>query len=88
LQLDLGKVGYPKPGAAAQSFASCLRIVDPFTFETVFLQEFENRETVFSVYFSAVVGQAYLFLGVGHEATLQRSCRSAEIQTYALSQDG
>lgn len=56
MNLDFSKVGYPKPGADAQSFASCLRIVDPFTFETVFLQEFENGETVFSAYFSAVVG--------------------------------
>ena len=77
MNLDYAKVGYPKPGPGAKpgtaSFASCLRIVDPFSFETVYLQEFEDKETVFSSYVSKNVGlpgQAYLFLGIGVEATL------------------
>jgi hypothetical protein len=50
------------------NFASCLRIVDPLSFETVYLEEFENGQTVFSSYVSTTVGhpgQVYLFLGVG-----------------------
>lgn len=57
--LDFGKVGYPKPGAGAleaAGFASCVRIVDPYNFETVYLQEFEDKETVFSLYISKNVG--------------------------------
>ena len=38
-EIDFQKVGYPKTDSG---FASCFRIVDPFSFETVFLQEFEN----------------------------------------------
>jgi len=90
LDVDYSKVGYPKP-AVAGGYASCLRIVDPFSFETVFLQEFEDSECVFSMYVSQNVGLpgvAYLFLGIGVEATLQKTCKAAEIQTYMLTQDG
>jgi hypothetical protein len=38
------------------NFASCLRIVDPVSFETVYLEEFENNETVFSLFVSSTVG--------------------------------
>ena len=85
-ELDYDKVGYPKPGAGkmleAASYASCLRIVDPRSFETVYLQEFEEKETAFSLYVSKSVGypgQAYLFLGIGVDATLQRGCKAAWI---------
>ena len=89
-------MGYPKPGGKNQgqmkaNFASCLRIVDPVTFETVYLEEFENKETVFSLFVSSTVGlpgQVYLFLGIGEEATLQRKCSMAYINTYIFSQDG
>lgn len=75
----------------AAGFASCVRIVDPFNFETVYLHEFEDKETVFSLYISKNVGlpgQAYLFLGIGVDATLQRGCKAAFIDTYIFSQDG
>jgi len=92
LDINYQAVGYPKPGMKKQApFASCLRIVDPFSFETVYLQEFENNETVMSVYVSntmGMTGQVYLFLGVGLEATLQKDCKAAEIQTYSFTQDG
>jgi len=39
-------------GALQVHYASCLRIVDPVSFDTVYLQEFENRETVFSLFVS------------------------------------
>ena len=78
LELDFQRVGYPKPGIKAlgklkASFASCLRIVDPISFDTIFQQEFENGETLFSSYVSQTVGhpgQVYLFLGIGQNATL------------------
>ena len=73
------------------SYASCLRIVDPVNFETVYLEEFENNETVFSCFVSSTVGlpgQVYLFLGIGENATLQRKCSMAYINTYVISQDG
>jgi splicing factor 3B subunit 3 len=70
------------------SYASCLRIVDPVTFETVYLEEFENNQTVFSLFVSQTVGlpgQVYLFLGIGEEANLQRKCSMAYINTYIFS---
>ena len=100
LNLDYHKVGYPKSGTKAQTlfgnrldsnYASCIRIVDPLNLETVYLEEFENGETVFSLYISQTVGlpgQAYLFLGIGQEATLQRKCKMAYVNTYTFSQDG
>ena len=90
LNLDYHRVGYPKPGTDS-NYASCIRIVDPLNLETVYLEEFENGETVFSLYISQTVGlpgQAYLFLGIGQEATLQRKCKMAYINTYTFSQDG
>lgn len=78
LMLDFEKVGYPKPSVLAkgkEQYASCIRIVDPFTLKTVYLQEFENDETVFSAFFSTTIGmpgQVFLFLGVGHHANLYR----------------
>jgi hypothetical protein len=54
LNLDYSVVGYPRPGASKEydaGFASCLRVIDPVTMETEFLQEFEN-ETAFSMYVS------------------------------------
>ena len=69
--LNYQKVGYPKP--SGESFASCLRIVDPGALNTVYLQEFENKETVFSIHMSnriGVPGQVYLFLGIGEETNL------------------
>lgn len=86
-----GGAGGATGGPLQAHYASCLRIVDPRTFETVYLQEFENRETVFSLFVSQTVGlpgQVYLFLGVGTEATLQRQCKQASIHTYIMSSDG
>lgn len=86
-----GVGGLLTSGALQAHYASCLRIVDPTNFETVYLQEFENRETVFSLFVSQTVGlpgQVYLFLGVGTEATLQRQCKQASIHTYIMSTDG
>lgn len=57
----------------------------------MYVEEFENKETVFSMYVSKNVGlpgQAYLFLGIGVEANLQRGCKEAWINTYIFSQDG
>ena len=69
--LNYHKVGYPKP--TSESFASCLRIVDPGALNTVNIYEFENQETVFSIHMSnriGVPGQVYLFLGIGEETNL------------------
>lgn len=87
-QLDFNTVGYPRPGALQEApgdarhfnagFASCLRIIDPVTMETEWLQEFENNETCFSVYVSkgqiGLPNQTYMFLGIGIAASLTRTC--------------
>jgi splicing factor 3B subunit 3 len=38
------------------TYASCLRIVDPARMETVYLEEFEDGQTVFSLFVSSTVG--------------------------------
>lgn len=82
MNVDFQKVGYPKPGSSAQTilgrklesnYASCVRIVDPVSMDTVHIEEFENNDTVFSMHISKTVGlpgQVYLFLGIGNEANL------------------
>ena len=61
LNIDYQKLGYPKPGMKAQAafgrklesnYASCIRIVDPLNLETLYLEEFENSDTVFSLHIS------------------------------------
>ena len=57
--LDFGVVGYPKPSSLVEGkdqYASCIRIVDPFSLETVYLKEFENDQAVFSAFFSTSIG--------------------------------
>ena len=50
--------GYLK--SVKDSFASCVRIVDPTTMETQSVLHFGERETCFSIYVSqAPMGQAY-----------------------------
>lgn len=53
---DLG--AYPK--SAEDSFASCVRIIDPSTLETLSELHFTEGETCFSIYVSqGPMGQAY-----------------------------
>lgn len=71
LNLDDSKIGYPRAGK--DQFASCLRIVDPFTSETLELIEFENNEVVFSHYISTTLGnpnETFLIVGVGLDVKL------------------
>lgn len=74
--VDYQRVGYPKPGVVKGQapFASCLRVVDPLTMTTCFVKEFEDQETVFSLFVSQNLGahnRCFLFLGVGMAANLQ-----------------
>jgi PhoPQ-activated pathogenicity-related protein len=51
------KIGaYPR--ANTNQFASCIRIVDPYTMQTVSVLEFENGETCFSYYISSDIQNA------------------------------
>ena len=93
---DLG--GYPK--SAKDTFASCIRIVDPQTMQTLSVLPFPERETCFSIYVSqgpmgqaylsgAEHGESYLFCGVGLNATLSpRGCSLGFIKTYKFSNRG
>lgn len=40
------------PRAPKDKFASCLRLVDPTTLQTISVTEFEPNETCFSIYVS------------------------------------
>ena len=48
MNIDDAKIGYPRAGQ--DKFASCLRILDPFSLETLDLIEFENGEVLFAHY--------------------------------------
>lgn len=76
-------------------FASCLRIVDPYSMKTVSVLEFENDETCFSFYIGQnIVGpqgntDTYLFAGVGLGAKLSpRTCTLGFIKTYRFKDGG
>lgn len=97
LKTDWHKLGsYPR--SDKDKFASCIRIVNPHTMETLSVHEFENNETVFSIYISHGVsgqagqvapGECLLFCGVGLEAKLSpRGCSMGMIKTYRFSKDG
>jgi hypothetical protein len=64
------------PRANVNSFASCLRVVDPYTMRTLSILEFENGETCFSFHIAQGmvnhqnVSETYLFAGVGLESKL------------------
>ena len=92
LHAEWSKLGsYPRAGR--DKFASCVRIIDPYTMETLSLLEFENKETVFSFYVSQEpMGSSvdsYLFCGVGLEATLSpRGCTLGFIKTFKFVDGG
>jgi len=93
---DLG--AYPK--SLKDTFASCIRIIDPTTMETLSELHFTNRETCFSIYVSqgpmghayetgAESAESYLFCGVGLNATLSpRGCALGFIKTYRFTNRG
>ena len=54
LQQEERKIGYPK--APANKFASCLRIVDPYRLETLYLEEFQDNEVIFSHFIATTLG--------------------------------
>ena len=98
-ETDWSELGaYPKSNR--DSFASCIRIVDPSTMETLSTLDFADGETCFSIYVSqgplgqayqdgAEQGESYLFCGVGQNATLMpRGCSLGFIKTYRFTNRG
>lgn len=84
LELDERKVGYYR--AKKDTYASCIRIVNPETMETILLQEFDSNEVVFSQYITNTLGNrgdTYLIVGTAIEPKLKpRSCQLGFIKTY------
>ena len=58
-ETDWSELGaYPKSGK--DTFASCIRVIDPSTMETLHVTHFTEGETCFSIYVSqGPLGQAY-----------------------------
>lgn len=54
LEADESKIGYPRAGV--NKFASCIRIVDPYHLQTLYLEEFQDNEVVFSHFISTTLG--------------------------------
>lgn len=54
LEANEHKIGYPKAGV--NKFASCIRIVDPYKLQTLYLEEFQDNEVVFSHFISTTLG--------------------------------
>jgi len=83
------------PRASVNQFASCIRIVDPYTMRTLSVLEFENGETCFSFHIAPNIinhlghSDTYLFAGVGLEAKLTpKSCTIGFIKTYRFKDGG
>lgn len=93
---DLG--AYNK--SAKDTFASCIRIIDPSSMETLSELHLPSNETCFSIYVSqgpmghdyqqgAENGESYLFCGVGLNATLTpRGCALGFIKTFRFTNRG
>jgi len=75
-------------------FASCIRIVDPYKLKTLYLEEFENNEVVFSHFISTTLGgkqstDTFLILGTGLDVKFSpRSCAIGFIKTYRFIENG
>ena len=86
------KIGYPRAGP--NKFASCIRIVDPFRLKTLYLEEFQNNEVVFSHFISTTLGgkqsnDTFLILGTGLDVKFSpRSCAIGFIKTYRFIENG
>lgn len=92
LQADERKIGYPKGGV--NKFASCVRIVDPVKLETLYLEEFQDNEVVFSHFIATTLGgklskDTFLILGTALDVKFSpRSCSLGFIKTYKFIENG
>jgi splicing factor 3B subunit 3 len=92
LEQDDQKIGYPRAGP--NKFASCIRIVDPYRLKTLYLEEFQNNEVVFSHFISTTLGgkqsnDTFLILGTGLDVKFSpRSCALGFIKTYRFIENG
>ncbi|BGP30004.1 pre-mRNA-splicing factor rse1 [Rhodotorula toruloides] len=90
LNLDPKEFGLPR-GPAGQ-WASCVRVIDPVTAETVFKVDLEHNEAAFSaavVTFHSHPNEVFLVVGTGQDTSLApRACKQAYLHTYKLLGEG
>ncbi|PVV05044.1 hypothetical protein BB560_000437 [Smittium megazygosporum] len=76
----------------ANTWCSCIRVLNPFTGDTTQLLELENNEAAYSIaniQFHTHIGVSYVVVGTGVEVTLRpRSCKDAYLRVYAWDEKG
>ena len=83
---------FGRPKAAAGTWGSCIRIIDPIEAKTVSVINLEDNEAAFSlavVPFSARGGELHLVVGTAADTHVSpRSCSSGFLRTYKFVDEG
>ncbi|KAJ3510268.1 hypothetical protein NLJ89_g4774 [Agrocybe chaxingu] len=90
--VDLPPDIFGRPKAAAGTWGSCIRIIDPVESKTVNVIHLDSNEAAFSlavVPFSARNGELHLVVGTAADTLISpRSCSSGFLRTYIFKDDG
>ena len=93
-KIDAEVVNLPadRPKAAAGTWGSSIRIIDPIEAKTVAVIPLEDNEAAFSlavVPFSAQGSELHLVVGTAADTLLSpRSCSTGYLRTYKFTSDG
>ncbi|KAI0744105.1 CPSF A subunit region-domain-containing protein [Daedaleopsis nitida] len=83
---------FGRPKAAAGTWASCIRIINPLESQTVNVIHLDNNEAAFSIAivpFSTKNNELHLVVGTAQDTFLApRSCTSGFLRTYRFINDG
>ena len=83
---------FGRPKAAAGTWGSCIRIIDPIEAKTVNVVHLDGNESAFSIAivpFAARNGDLHLVVGTAADTHISpRSCSSGYLRTYKFSNDG
>jgi len=90
--INLPPEQFGRPKAAAGTWGSCIRIIDPIEAKTVSVVNLEDNEAAFSlaiVPFSARSGELHLVVGTAADTHVSpRSCSSGFLRTYKFVGEG
>ncbi|KAF8639781.1 hypothetical protein AX17_001041 [Amanita inopinata Kibby_2008] len=90
--LHLAPEQFGRPRAAAGSWASNIRIIDPIESKTINVIPLDNNEAAFSlaiVPFTAKGGELHLVVGTASETYVSpRACKSGYLRTYRFTEEG
>ncbi|GBE80630.1 CPSF A subunit region-domain-containing protein [Sparassis latifolia] len=90
--VELPPALFGRPKAPAGTWASCIRIIDPVSAQTVNVIQLDNNESAFSIAvvpFSVRGGELHLVVGTAQDTFLApRSCTSGFLRTYRFVEGG